>query len=354
MIYFFSSDQRKLYSEDVINTVSYPTGFILHFRYRTKYVQNQVIEKLKELEGETGIIIFVNTRETDGTIKEGDPSFYPLRLVEFLGHMEEGDRIHFYLKLKSDMVDYENLNETTDKLQNFIERLRDRPIKETGKEYLTGKFVVNSSSDLESNYYFNDEKLSSYETKWEKIVDILLDYYYKNIFYRFKLYSKDPRISQNELYYIEPRDIGDKYSRGFKIKGGKSYFAKITYKQSDKHILDGPMRQLEVKDPNNFLSINQPRIPLGTIVDTQVRIIRAKRSYKGRHTTIQIKSDESNTSNVFEIWFKAELTWWLFIPFLIFFIGLILQPLSNISSLALLGSGISTIALFVLQYIWRS
>lgn len=347
MMYFFSSDERSLYAEDVVDAVSLPTGLILHFRYRTKYIQDDLCAHLNDTKGKEGVIIFVNARNPDGTPQKGNPRFFPIRKVTVTSYEQEGERVHFFLELKDDLVDYSKNN--SEYLQKFVENLPNRPFRDAGKEFLTGKFVLNSDNDIGPTGYVDRTDEQKYRASWEDLVDRLLESLVNNVFYRIDLYKRDPRLFHDQSYKIEPSALGNELDKGFRIESGREYYLKITYKHQEKLVSKSGIPSLLLSDYNGIITADQPRIDLGTVVDTQVRVIASKRSFANKRTSLQIKRENAEF-HVVAIPFKVVLMPWLYSIFAFFFVGLILGVLTRNLYWGIIGSGISTLALFALQY----
>src|SRR5208283_2121835 len=73
----FSSDSRHLYRNDVYNILAYPSGFVIQFRYRKKWIPNDIWNS-KELKGKNVIVTAVVKHEN------GEIEFIPLRKGKIL------------------------------------------------------------------------------------------------------------------------------------------------------------------------------------------------------------------------------------------------------------------------------
>lgn len=104
-ICFFSSDARPLYKRDVFRAMSYPKGFVLHFRYDPKHIQGNAAN----MQGKTGIIFLSTGNDLNITAVENRTVAnisireVSIKAVEFTS---DTNRTHFYLEL-GDFKEYE-------------------------------------------------------------------------------------------------------------------------------------------------------------------------------------------------------------------------------------------------------
>lgn len=94
----FSSDYRELYKADIYRAMSLPEGAILHFRYRKKYVDSNLIAANPELIGRRVAIFFVHGNKDDGSTNVARTS---VRYATISKHeiSFDTDVFHVYLKL---------------------------------------------------------------------------------------------------------------------------------------------------------------------------------------------------------------------------------------------------------------
>jgi len=96
----FSSDRRTLYKADIYRVLALPKGHIVHFRYKKKYVDGDLLRREEKLKGKRVAIFF-----TSGNSKEGDENNLVHTSVRWasISHYEisdETDVFHAYLKLE--------------------------------------------------------------------------------------------------------------------------------------------------------------------------------------------------------------------------------------------------------------
>jgi hypothetical protein len=90
----FSSDYRNLYKADIYKTLSMPHGFIIHFRYKKKYVSDDIFENLSSFNNRDVIIFFsINSNEK---IKNQSVRFAKITKLVF---SENTQLVHLFMKL---------------------------------------------------------------------------------------------------------------------------------------------------------------------------------------------------------------------------------------------------------------
>jgi hypothetical protein len=96
-ICLFSSDARPLYKQDVFRAMSYPKGFVIHFRYQSIHVN----EDIRTLPGKTGVIFFSTGNDLSIAAENRKISHVSIREVTIHSIEESNDTglIHFYLLL---------------------------------------------------------------------------------------------------------------------------------------------------------------------------------------------------------------------------------------------------------------
>ena len=94
----FSSDFRELYKADIYRAMCLPEGYILHFRYREKYVDPALREGNPSLVGRRVAIFYVHGNKDDGQVVADNVS---VRFANIMKHEVSSDTgvFHVYLKL---------------------------------------------------------------------------------------------------------------------------------------------------------------------------------------------------------------------------------------------------------------
>lgn len=112
-IAFFSSDARELYKADIYRALVLPPGYILHFRYPTRFVERGLLGTLTDLLNQRGTIFYVSGNDTSLPEKDRQVKLFSIRSVVLkdLMHDQNIDTIHFYLEL-GDFADVHPLANT--------------------------------------------------------------------------------------------------------------------------------------------------------------------------------------------------------------------------------------------------
>ncbi len=94
----FSSNYRPLYIGDLYKVLSMPSGYIVHFRYKKKYIESKILKKHKKYIGKETIIFFT---DTDKKTNEAKNHSVRMAKLKFFEHINETDLVHIYLELKN-------------------------------------------------------------------------------------------------------------------------------------------------------------------------------------------------------------------------------------------------------------
>ncbi|TKF32237.1 hypothetical protein [Enterovibrio norvegicus] len=101
MICAFSSDSRELYKADVFRSINLPKGHVVHFRYKGKYVEDELLRKdVKWWEGKEAVIFFTKGNSLEKS--DSKPENIAIRkatIVSFSYDLEKTDVCHLYMKL---------------------------------------------------------------------------------------------------------------------------------------------------------------------------------------------------------------------------------------------------------------
>jgi hypothetical protein len=168
IVCLFSSSGRYLYKKDVYNVLSYPAGFVMHFRYRKRWVNSKVWNS-NNLEGKEALVIAVVFLEEKDKLE-----FFPIRKAKLIGTEKDGDVLHVYMELLSEWVDYRTENCDYDAK---IKEMPDRP--KNVKKQLEGDFISFGSK--------NGFKFSTKSEAWKSIIEKVgnKEPFKNGVFYRF-------------------------------------------------------------------------------------------------------------------------------------------------------------------------
>ena len=98
----FSSNFRPLYIGDVYKVLSMPKGYIVHFRYKKKYIEDEIFNDCSKYIGKEVIIFFTDIERETNIAKEN----YPVRSakLKLFEYTKETELVHIYMELQ-DFVD---------------------------------------------------------------------------------------------------------------------------------------------------------------------------------------------------------------------------------------------------------
>jgi len=94
----FSSDRRDLYKADIYRVLALPKGHIIHFRYKKKYIDENLLDKMYELDGQKVAIFFTHGNE-DNNSKDLTHTSIRTATVKHYEFSEVTDVFHVYLQL---------------------------------------------------------------------------------------------------------------------------------------------------------------------------------------------------------------------------------------------------------------
>ena len=164
---FFSSDARPLYKNDIFRVMSYPEGYVVHFRYQRSLIGGN-IDTFKDKEG----IIFFSVGN-DLTKKPEDRSYthIPIRevYIQAVEEAEDTGLIHFFLRLE---------------------------------KFTSASITTNNNPDLKPPKIFVTELdlNNNHPIKWFEVIDLIKNNFTNQLFYKFDLYNKSNNQRLNILF----------------------------------------------------------------------------------------------------------------------------------------------------------
>lgn len=133
-----SSDYRDFYIADIYRSLSLPSGSLLHFRYKKKYVDDVFFEKKSHI-GKERIIIFlqIGNNNLDSYIKTN----VPIRsgIIESFHYEENTEVFHIYIKLGE-----------------YVQYKKEHTLKEA-----SGKYLYETQEDLVE------------QTSWHNVIETI-------------------------------------------------------------------------------------------------------------------------------------------------------------------------------------
>lgn len=121
----FSSDSRSLYKADIYRVLSLPVNSIVHFRYKAKYVADDVLDSSGSLVGKSVAVFFTRTEKSGLASDEYENISVRWACISSVERSKETDVFHVYMRLK----DFCNLsiasassgNQPPDKFLGYLE-----------------------------------------------------------------------------------------------------------------------------------------------------------------------------------------------------------------------------------------
>lgn len=335
VVFVYSSDYRKLYKKDVYNVLSYPTGFVMHFRYRLKWVSDDLRKNLP-IEGNEVVMIaaiIINDDHEDIKFK-----FMPFRRGKVISIIKDGDTLHIYYELLKEWVLYDD---SKGKDVNFYDDL----IKQNDCPS-NGKFMCFGNTN---KFSFSKDPIA-----WVEIIERLVKFnrYKLSTFYRINNISELPG---GKLLEVEEFD---RLTRGFVLKKGKNYSIDITF-NFGQNPPEKAKSTLFKFDTFENLKIIPKELLLGFRVDKKQFYLSVSRQSSQIRTYISTKIENSLEGPNLEIPIKIKRRKFIYILYLIIIsTGLILLglpwPFDTIGIiLKLIGTGLTTLGTFLINYYTR-
>jgi len=261
----FSSDSRTLYKADIYRVLSLPSGGIVHFRYKTKYVSDEILQSKTSLEGKKVAIFFTRTEKSG--LSQGMHENISIRWASVFSieKSSETDAYHIYMKLGN----FCNLS-----IKTAAPKLGPPSI-------FLGHFEVEESAD---------------SSNWQGRVNAVKDYFPNLTYFHLKSLVKD-RKELNFSYHGESR------SSFYELKYGSRYILRLGLANPD-----GSDTKIAIADGSGDVAINSV-IPLETSVqfdDVEVPIFAKSLQVTKQASFLEIKP-VSSTENLAEYAIHIEL-----------------------------------------------
>lgn len=242
-IFVFSSGSRALYKKEIYNTLAYPSGFVMHFRYRLKWVSNEIKNNFP-LEGRDLIVIAAIIIENPS--KNIEYKFMPLRKGKIIYSIIDGNTLHLYFELSDNWILYD---EDLEKDLAFYDTIINKG------ENLSNDLAVTFG---DSSQFLYSKDSSAWVSLLERIVKF--SQYDVSVFYRLNYISELPKGKILELKEF------DKLTKGYILKKGKNYIIDFSYDFGQNPPELGQNAFFKLKS-NEFLKIVPNELLLGFRVD---------------------------------------------------------------------------------------
>lgn len=251
----FSSDSRSLYKADIYRVLSLPSGGIVHFRYKNKYVSDEIINSKTSLEDKRVAIFFTRT-EISG-LSPGTHENISIRWASVFSveKSSETNVFHIYMKLG----EFCNLS---------INAAESEPGPPT-------KFL---------SYLEVQERTES--NNWHDRIKAIKDYLPNLTYFHLKSLVKDGKEIQLSYH-------GESRSSFYELRYGSRYILRLGLANPD-----GSSTKIAISDGSGDVAINSV-IPLETSVqfdDVEVPIFAKSLQVTKQASFLEIKPVNSNES----------------------------------------------------------
>ena len=157
----FSSNSRELYLSDIYRVLSLPDDSIIQFRYKKKYVDNDIIESLDSIENKDVLLFFTNSVPNYGISDS-----YPIRKAKVMKveYSEQTQLVHLFMSLTNFIdIDFSG----SKKLENFpndkyLTRIK---LESPSNDNWTNKILQVQNFLKEVSFFYLKEVRSSRGTK---------------------------------------------------------------------------------------------------------------------------------------------------------------------------------------------
>ncbi|VUD46642.1 hypothetical protein TDB9533_00864 [Thalassocella blandensis] len=95
----FSSDRRELYKADIYRVLALPKGHIVHFRYKTKYVDDNLLVDIEKLLKQKVAIFFTHGNSSEGENNSCQNFSIRYAIITKVEISDVTDVFHIYMKL---------------------------------------------------------------------------------------------------------------------------------------------------------------------------------------------------------------------------------------------------------------
>ncbi len=264
-IFVFASGYRDLYKKEIYNTLAYPSEFLMHFRYRLKWVSLEISNHIS-LEGKN--LIVIATIELDDQNKNKNQKFMPLRKGKIISTSKDGDTLHIYFELSKDWVLYEdNSNDRIDLYDTIIKR---------GGNPSNGVAVAFGNAH---NFKFSNDDLA-----WVYIINRLVEFpeYQNSLFFRLNSVTRVPNNKPLELKKLDP------FTNGYILKRRKNYIFDFSFNFGHEPPENAKSANFELNS-DEILKIFPNKLMLGFRVDKKHFFVSPSSHSSNERTIISTK-----------------------------------------------------------------
>ena len=293
----FSSNSRPEYMQDNLRILAYPSGHIMHYRYRSKWVDQKLLNDLmnnnkrKQLQGKEVLIITIGNSRSSS--EKASWEFYPIRKGKIVDIHEKNGVVHVYFQLSDKLIDYDKSVQTALTIS----------LRTSFSSYAT--YFQSLNKTIQNILLGLKEK--PLERQWGNLVDILSnDPDFKDVlFYRFELLPADNPENQviNPITHNQT-SLKSKY----KVQCSKEYILKVyLWKDPDAHLENDSYLQIESLSPQ--VIVMPSRIPIWLIADEKNVLIRIRNCSRENLTQLIIKGENTTAAYIDDIFLHLSPKW---------------------------------------------
>jgi hypothetical protein len=309
MLLFFSSGIRPRYARDVLDAMCYPTGHVIHFRYRKSLIEedtrlddNVLSLAMSQPYGDVeGLIVYSDGLElTEGT-QPDDPLqdfiFYPIRYVEVLKPIEHGDWYYIPLKLGLFPLYKDATGWNQAKFNTHIHSINHHP-RRYGHPTGEGYFVYRADESIRKGLKKCEEEFL--QDAWEAKVKELRDtkrFKENTLFYRvdnlIEAKSVLPRSDKNGTTYTL-KSIKSSYSSSldqciYNVEADVDFRIRVITYQGGKPLDNSPKIKLNA-DSNIFTGELNPQLLMDSAYNEESLFLRSKRATESSLASVELES----------------------------------------------------------------
>jgi len=239
MVYLFNSGYRSGYQINLLNTLSYPNGWINYYRYTftntEQYVDPGLVNDYLSMVDEPALIVAIDRFATNGYV------YHPIRKGLIKSCYQDGDRLIFNVELKEYIYPINNTAFNQDLITSFPDLPRltnnDPQSRNDGHYAVTGSDLIGDSGKFKIGVPAWDnmtDQLAATSTYSAKAND-------ETVFTRLSL-DLSPTIIKSET------DDRINFSSLYKLRKGKTYKVAFSFKYPGQQGNASVMLNLSGKD----------------------------------------------------------------------------------------------------------
>ncbi len=294
-IVLFSSNYRPEYMQDNLRILAYPSGHIMHYRYRTKWVDKALLSDLENEDKRKGLrgkdVLIITIGNSMPSSNRNSWQFYPIRKGSIVDIYEKNGVVHVYFQLSDKLVGYDintQINLTSNLRSSF-------------SSYAT---YFTSLSKVVQNIISTNLEEKPLEEQWDQLVDILSNDpdFREVLFYRFEILS----THNQETQIIKPT-IHDRISlkSEYKVSCSEEYILKIYIRENANTTIKSDSKLIVESTTSNII-IMPSKIPIWLIADEKNILLKIRTCAKYNLAQIIIKGDNIVTAYIDDIFLHLQ------------------------------------------------